>query len=380
MAIRNRRLWFLVHGWASLPLWALFCFVCVTGTVAVLSHEITWLTNPAARAANPDNLPRLPVSALTDAVQRELPEADISHVMVLEPYLVTVVSVSTPDAPRLLAYVNPYTAEVQSINSGLTFVGFMRALHGWLLFPWQQAYSWGYYLVGLMSLVTLTALATGVVVYKNFWHAFTRPRLRTGKGARVLLGDLHRLAGAWSLWFLLVIGVTGFWYLTQAILWDNDVEIAPHPPMLALEQLPPLGEPPARVPLAQALQQAQRALPELDVAWVSFPEHSRDNYLIAGRGDNVFFDQYAWRAYINPWDGEVSSVSKPANMGVLQTFSHIADPLHYGTLGGLWTKVLWFVFGVMLSGMSITGFVIWSKRTFRGAKKRTESLPEESFA
>lgn len=380
MAIRNRRLWFLVHGWASLPVWALFCFICLTGTIAVVSHEITWLANPDARAHNPDNLPRLPVSALTDAVQARLPDADIDHVMVFEPYMVTVVSAATPDSPKVLAYVNPYTAEVQSLNQGLTFVGFMRALHGWLLFPWQQGYSWGYYLVGLMSLVTLTALVTGLVVYKNFWRAFTRPRLRVNKGSRILLGDLHRLAGAWSMWFLLIIGVTGFWYLTQAILWDNDVEIAPHPPALALEQIPAAGSAPVRIDLAAALSSARQAIPELRTAWVSFPEHSRDNYLIAGAGDNPFFDQYAWRAYINPWTGEVSSTSTPDNMGILQTFSHLADPLHYGTLGGLWTKLLWFLFGLVLSGMSITGFLIWGKRTLKGVKKRSESLPEESYA
>lgn len=381
MAIRNRRLWFLVHGWASLPVWALFCFVCLTGTVAVLSHEITWLVNPAARAANPGDLPRLPVSALTEAVQQAVPDADIRRVMVLEPYLVTVVTASTPTAPSLLAYVNPYTAEVQALNQGMTFAGFMRALHGWLLFPWQQAYSWGYYLVGLMSLVTLTALVTGVVVYKHFWHAFTRPRLRVGKGARILAGDLHRLAGAWSMWFLLVIGLTGFWYLTQAILWDNDVEIAPHAPLLTLSQVPDAGgEAPPQVPLSRALDAAQRAMPGLDTAWVSFPEHSRDNYLITGRGANPFFDQYAWRVSVNPWTGEVASTSSPAQMGVLQTFSHIADPLHYGTLGGLWTKLLWFFFGLVLSGMSITGFLIWSKRTFRGMKKPAGVALEESLA
>ena len=47
-------------------------------------------------------------------------------------------------------------------------------------------------------------------------------------------------------------------------------------------------------------------------------------------------------------------------MNALQTLSHIADPLHYGNIGGLLTKVIWFIFGLILSGMSITGFMMYA--------------------
>jgi uncharacterized iron-regulated membrane protein len=369
-----------VHGWASLPIWALFCFICLTGTVAVISHELTWLTNPHARAANPDNLPHLPLSDLTQAAQARLPDAEIGHVMVLEPYLVSIVTAQTADMPNALIYINPYTAEIQDISQGLTFPGFMRALHGWLLFPWQDGFSWGYYLVGIMSLVTLTAVITGMVAYKKFWRALAKPTLRFRHGARIFLGDFHRLTGVWSIWFLLIIGLTGFWYLSQAIMWDNDISIAPHGPTLTLEQIPAAGSQPTQIDFADALGRAQRALPEMNPAWISFPEHSRDNFLIAGSGNNMLFDQYSYRVYINPWNGDITSVSTPTDMGVLQSLSHIADPLHYGTLGGIWTKIIWFIFGALLTAMSISGFLIWGKRTLKGVKKRTESIPVESFA
>ena len=58
----SKRLWFQLHGWFSLPVWVLFCFICVTGTVSVISHELTWLTNSEARANNPNDLPALGVN------------------------------------------------------------------------------------------------------------------------------------------------------------------------------------------------------------------------------------------------------------------------------------------------------------------------------
>lgn len=379
----DRKRWFLVHGWLSLPVWAVFCFVCLTGTIAVISHELTWLTNPAARADNPDDLPAQPLPALVEAVQKSVPGAEIRQVMVFEPYLVTAIGFAAPGKPPALAYVNPYTAEVQAINQGITFVGFMRSLHGWLLFPWHHSWSVGYYLVAAMSIVTLGAMITGIVIYRRFWRAWTRPQLRFDAGARVLLGDLHRLVGAWSLWFLLVIGATGLWYLVQAVLWHKELHVWDEPAMVAQQELPmTTGEVPAQIGLQQAIAAAQRAIPEMQPRWVSFPEHKRAHFSIAGSGDNFLYDAYSWRAFVNPWTGAVEEVRTPAAMNALQTVAHIADPLHYGTLGGIWTKAIWFVFGVLLSAMSITGFLIWSKRTFgqarKPARKRATAAEAES--
>ena len=36
--------------------------------------------------------------------------------------------------------------------------------------------------------------------------------------------------------------------------------------------------------------------------------------------------------------------------------------LHFGTLGGLPTKILWFLFGAILTALSVTGVLIYSQR------------------
>lgn len=364
----NRRFWFRLHGYFSLPIWLLFCFVCLTGTIAVVSHEITWLVNPAARADNPQELPRQPLAELVAAVQREVPGAETGYVLVLEPWLVTAVGFTAPGQAPAIAYVNPYTAEVQEIATGITFISFMRSLHGWLLAPWQHGWSIGYYLVSAMSIVVLGALVTGLVVYKKFWRGWTRPRIRWHADSRTLLGDLHRHAGVWSLWFLLVIGVTGGWYLAQAVLWHNAIEYETETPPLADHELPRTSGPaPARISLAAALAQAQQALPELTVSALWLPEHNRDYYSVYGRGDAFLFDPYSWRVQVNPWTGAVARVQTPADLNALEVVGHLADPLHYGTFGGLWTKAIWLVSGLLLTGMSISGFLIWGKRTWREA-------------
>lgn len=378
----SQRFWFQLHGWCSLPVWLLFTAVCLTGTVAVLSHELTWLFNPNARAHNPQHLPAKPLADLVAAVQQAEPTAAVTSIMVLEPYLVTAVVFTTPTLPSAIAYVNPYSGVVQEINAGLNFISFMRALHGWLLFPWQHNYSVGYYLVSAMSLFMLGALITGLVIYKRFWQSFTTPKLRLHQGKKTVLADLHRLAGVWSIWFLLLMSLTGLWYLIQAMLWHNDVELAYEvAPLLELQVPPPNSATPAptMLPLSYAIAQAQQFLPELRPAFVTMPEHPRDYYRISGYGSSMWFDQYAYTVWVNPWTGQVADSRVPEQMTGLETVTSLADPLHYGTLGGLWTKVIWFVFGVVVSGMAITGFMIWGSRTVRAMASRNTATKNSPF-
>ncbi|MCS6180729.1 PepSY-associated TM helix domain-containing protein [Shewanella baltica] len=373
MAKISNRFWFMLHGWVSLPIWLLFCFICLTGTIAVLSHEITWLTNPASRALNPNDLPEKPVSELMTIVEKAYPSAAVTGAMTLEPYLVNVVMFSDADKPFAMAYVNQYTGEIQQINEGMTFVGFIRSLHAWLLFPWQSSYSLGYYLVCSMALFMLASLVTGLIVYKRFWRSLFAPKLRLNQGKKTLLADLHKLSGVWSIWFIAIMAVTGLWYLVQAIFWHADIDIEPHAPLVAAEQLPFVQKSDMKpavpnVSFTQALTLAQTRFPDFQPSYVMQPEHNRDMFHLSGSGDHIFYDQYSYNLSINPWTGEVASATSPGTMTGMQTLMHIADPLHYGTLGGIWTKIIWFIFGLILSGMSITGFMMWGLRNLRAFK------------
>lgn len=377
MAKISNRFWFQLHGWFSLPIWLIFCFVCLSGTIAVFSHELTWLTNPASRATNPDNLPAKPVAELVAKVQQTYPTADVGTVMVFEPYLVNAVIFTDHDKPFAIAYVNQYTGDIQQLNQGITFIGFMRSLHGWLLFPWPGSYSVGYYLVSAMALVMLGALVTGLVIYKNFWRSFTQPKIRLNQGKKTVLTDLHRLAGVWSIWFLMLMSATGLWYLVQAVMWHADIDIEPHAPLVAAEQLPAKQQTPP-VSFADAMQIAQQRFPDFKPSYLMLPEHNRGMYNLMGGGDHIFYDQYSYNLSINPWTGDIAHEKSPQSMTALQTVMHIADPLHYGTLAGIWTKAIWFLFGLILSGMSITGFMIWGSRTVKAVRaSRSEDTLQE---
>lgn len=368
----NRRFWFQLHGWFSLPVWVVFSFVCLTGTISVMSHEITWLLNSDARADNPDKVDEISIDKIVASVEALYPTADVSWVMAREPYLTYVVSFTDKGMPAGQAYVNQYTGQVQEVFQGMTFIGFMRSLHGWLLFPWHHNFSVGYYLVSLMAIVMLGALITGLVVYKKFWRAFFKPQLRFNKGKRIMLQDIHRSSGVWSLWFLLLMSVTGLWYLAQAVLWHNDVEIEPHAPLLTDNEIP-VSQEQTLISIDDALLAIKQEHADFTPTFIMVPEHNRGVYQIAGSENRVFFDQYSSRFSVNPWNAEIKASLIPADMNTLQVLTHIADPLHYGTIGGIWTKIIWFIFGLLLSAMSVIGFLIWRFRLVKVGNVKDEN-------
>lgn len=117
------------------------------------------------------------------------------------------------------------------------------------------------------------------------------------------------------------MGLTGLWYLAQALMWHHKIEVAPETPPLAASAVPradAAGASPAQIPFSRALASAEAALPGVRLVWALAPEHNRDYFTFAGSGGELFFDDYAHSAKINPWTGGVAEVSTPASMPPLQ--------------------------------------------------------------
>jgi len=43
----------------------------------------------------------------------------------------------------------------------------------------------------------------------------------------------------------------------------------------------------------------------------------------------------------------------------------MAAPLHFGTFGGVWSKLIWFAFGSFLTALAVSGVAIYALRLSR---------------
>lgn len=381
----SARGWFLAHSWLALPIWAFLFFVCLTGSIATVSQEIVWLADPAVRANPPaSDATMLTYDEIAAVIVREHPDAVIQRISrPVKSMFAWTVEASYPNTSTVNHYVNPYTGRIQgSEPEGFSFRQFIRALHGWLLMPFNGGFNFGWYAVSALSLPLLGSLITGLVVYKRFWRGFLKPRLRVDRGSRVFWGDLHRLAGIWSIPFILIMAVTGLWFLVMAVLNDTHIELpstVPDVPVLvAREDIPvtAVGQPVPRIGLDRAVQVMRTHFPDVDPSTLLLGEHAFSPITVIGRGAS--WPLLAEFARVNPYNGNVEQVRRIADRSGFELFTQSMRPLHTGDFVGLWLKLVYFVFGLLLTAMVGSGLLIWTKRTAKATVAAWKSKPAEA--
>jgi uncharacterized iron-regulated membrane protein len=375
------RIWFLVHSWLALPIWAFVFFICLTGSIATISQEITWLANPDVRARPPAaNSVVLGYDALLAEVAKARPGAIVETVQrPVKPQFAVKVTLVYQDASSEAVYVNPYTGSIQGSAAGFDFQAFMRALHGWLLMPWTSGYSLGWYIVSAFSIPILGLAITGPVVYKKFWRGYFRPQLRIRQGARVFWGDFHRLAGIWALPFIVIVGITALWFLIQAALYDmstSPLSATPASPVVAREEVPKSenGGPVPRISMDKAAEIVRARFPDFDIAYIEPPASTYSFMSVGGRGAYPLIIE---TININPYSGAIERAYRVGDRSAGDFVIESMRPLHTGDFAGIWLKLVYFLFGILLTGMVFSGMMIWTKRTaietakvVRGARRR----------
>lgn len=351
---KNRSRWWRLHAWIGLKLSVFLTVIFLSGTLAVVANELDWLVDPAMRAS-----PSAGKGASWGKVAANaLHAVPGGHIDLIEhgsdSWFATVVVMQTPDGHRRRVLVDPATGEVNRVASFGSVQRFLRDFHRRFMLP----VAIGLPLVTGFAFVMLMSLVTGLVSYKKFWRGFfRRPR---GGGMRKMTGDLHRLAGLWSLWFITLIIATSLWYLIE--LFGGAAR-----PLLPLE---PSAERAAPHGLAQPVGQdldrlarlAQSAYPALDISRVQYPFPGVSAVGFQGSGKSMLTTEKANAVWLDPTTGATAMRVVGETLSTHQRISEMADPIHFGTLGGITTKAIWFLFGIALTGLSVTGVMIYATR------------------
>lgn len=351
---KPRPLAFWLHNFFGLNVSLFLAFVCLTGTIATVSHEIEWLYKPEVRAtsyeAGAENW-----AAMWSAAQSAYPDAQIEGIGSYDRsdsgYFAKKVAATDADGESFSIYVDPGTNQVTGVEYGRSLQDVTRALHYYLFLPFDI----GFYLVASLGLFLLGSLATGLFVYKKFWRGFFK-RPRTDHTMRTLAGDLHRLVGLWSVWFVAVIALTSIFYFYERLGPDMN---SPTPQIEA--------------PLASGTVQshdialwtllARERKPGFAITAVFLPFSEGDPVIVQGHWKASLVRERADAVFIDPSTNRIVGARTAHEMGVGERLVHTADPLHFGTFGGLFTKLLWAIFGLLLTGLAVSGAYIYAKRS-----------------
>ena len=359
------RLALLLHNWLGLKLALVLAVVLLSGTLAVFRYEIDGLIYPQLRVAPGDSLASL--DEIVAAVRAAYPDMgiaeDIPTGVGSDGTGIGIVGVSPERGIRMI-WVDPYRAVVQGDTPLMTPGFFLANLHRDLFIP-----EWGLAIVCTFALFITISLVTGLLLYRRFWLGFLRwPRTRS---LRIFVIDLHRLVGLWSLWFSIVIAATSLWYFWTLVgepkLGFPAAVERRALPGLADERLAALGPAaPKPVALNDALLHVQARYPDFVSTYVTLPERHGGALVFHGNRGEVLAD-HATAIAVDPFSGEILDADFVRAAPLSNRIGAMVNPLHYGNFGGLAVKTLWFVFGLGLSSLAITGVVFYWCRTARAA-------------
>ncbi|MCE7056208.1 PepSY domain-containing protein [Algoriphagus sp. AGSA1] len=358
MKLKKKTL-FKIHSWIGIKLGILFFIVCFSGTLATLSNEMDWLYYPGLRATGQGE--RVSYNSLVREIQREFPTGTLTYwVIPDEPYLNDIAYVEE-NGHRRYVFVDPYKGKVTG-STPVTFQRFFRDFHYYLFMPFYQI---GYFIVLVFAFFLLTAFLTALFFYKKWWQKFLE--LKSNKGALVFFRSLHRVVGIWSIPFAMVVTLTGIWYFIERTNIGNVSGISnPQPPSFENVQNGDITIDTVafsyQLDYDKAAKLAFAEIPGLKIGGVVPPRKPNEAIYIRGKSHVPLVRKRANRVYVSPGDYRVVGIQKAEKIPTVMYINDIADPLHFGSWGGLITKIIWFLGGVSISGLVLTGLWIALKR------------------
>lgn len=356
---KSSRAWWTVHQWVGLKLSIFMSFILLTGTLATVSHEIDWLITPSARVdpatvSGPPNW-----AAIAENVAAEVPDGRLVSLFApIDSWWAAAAVVVDGEDRRRIILTHPATGTVRDNRNVVSVQVILRRMHRHLFMPT----SIGVPIVSALAIPLAVSLVTSFVVYKRWWRGFFKP-LR-GRDARTWMGDFHRLAGLWTLWLTALMVITSLWYLVESL--------GGHAPAMERAEVPPIERPAPETAadLAKSLAAARQANPDLRIRRIAFPTEESGAFVFQGQDDAVLVRPRANTIWTNAATGEVKLVTDGTDLNIHQRISEMADPLHFGYFGGIWTKLIWFVFGALMTGLSISGAAIYALRIMKSNRER----------
>ncbi|AJY74815.1 PepSY-associated TM helix domain-containing protein [Paenibacillus beijingensis] len=274
---------------------------------------------------------------------------------------------------RVYVYVDPPTGNILGTLDESAFPNKLAVFHRNLLIEKYK----GFEIVGIVGFMFTFILLSGLYLWwpgikagiKGWAQAFKR---RKASNPYIKKNDLHRLIGIYSIPVLLIIAFTGAVYpFSNSILGWFGTGWTPPAERLAVQQRAE-----GRMPVDELVKLAEQTTPNSKATLIILPTKPEKNIDIrltrsydpgAGHTGNV-------KVWMDPYNGKVLEKWDPRENNLLyQTW---VFPLHIGAYGGIFTKVLYSIVGMLPPVLMFTGIYIWLYKKRKKKKTQVSANPE----
>jgi uncharacterized iron-regulated membrane protein len=368
MTAKTIRRWSWVHKWTSLVCTAFLLLLCVTGLPLVFKDEIDHLLHDEVEAAVvPAGTPKADLDKVVanglarhpgQVVQFLIWDRDDPGVVMLA----IGKSIDADPTKNLIVRVDAHTAvylDAPDVTGRLTYI--LLKLHTDLFAGLP-----GKLFLGLMGILFVVAIVSGVVLYAPSMRKLEFGTVRRHRPRRVRWLDLHNLLGVVTVAWALVVGFTGVvntWADVILKIWQFDQLSAMTGPFKGMPVPQQLNS------VEAAVQTAQRAVPGMIPYFIAYPGTpftSNGHYAVFMRGSTPLTSRLLKPALV---DASTGRFTDARDMPWYVTALFVSQPLHFVDYGGMPLKIIWAV----LDGITVivlgSGLYLWLRRS-PGARSR----------
>ncbi len=372
MTATSIRRWYLVHKWTSLISTLFLLMLCVTGLPLIFYHEID---HALGYSVDPPERPGVTTTASVDKMLEDArARRPQDHVQFLsrdpdEPHAWYVSLGETPNAPESSAF---YTFDARTGE----FLHEYPLAQGPMYFMYRLHYDMftglpGTLFLGVMGLLLVISLVSGVVVYGPFMSRLKFGTVRRDRSARLKWLDLHNLLGIATLVWVFTVGLTGvinalaipilgYWQGTEVSAMTTQYK-----------NLPPITN---SVSVERVLATAREAAPGMELSFMAFPgnEYATPHHYIAFmQGSTPLTSKLLKPVLIDAQSGELTATATlPWYVSALL----LSQPLHFGDYGGMPLKILWALLDLLAIVVLGSGVYLWVKKRNVPVEARLHAL------
>lgn len=345
-----------LHGSIGLIMGLLFAIVSLTGSSIIFHQEIDLTINRSLHTVVAQTT-TMPLENLLVPVRENHPNLSIEYISFpQQPDRSYTIAMTDKNGHRLETFVNPYTGKILGDRVWeYSLVGFLYTLHHELFLGHT-----GLIILSIVGIAFLGMSLSGMMLWTGWRNRQSRLKIRWNAPKKLLNFDLHQTVGIVSQFLLAILALTGtiivLLHIFPVFGEDNSVPIpAPNRQPIALSQL---------------VQTADAAMPGGLITNVSFDKERPRKLTVTkhfpeqdtGKFDlsNVQIDRYS---------GKVLLVHKVIQPDAFFRVIVIIANLHFGTVAGLPSRILYLIAGIAPAILLITGIKMFIDRRWHRVKK-----------
>jgi uncharacterized iron-regulated membrane protein len=358
-AIRN---WSWLHKWSSLVCTVFMLLLCLTGLPLIFHHEIGHLLGTEVEAPEmAPGTPHVSLDRVLEVARSRHPDRVVQYSSPDDenPDIWFVTLTPTPDPTDDFRSVAVDARTGQVLGQPRFDEGFM-----WIMFKLHVdlfAGLAGKLFLGLMGLLLLVAIVSGVVLYAPFMRRLSFGAVRRDRSRRVKWLDLHNLLGIVTLSWLFVVGATGMintWADLLIKYWQHDQltqVLAPYKGQATV----PVAE---RASVQKSYEAALAHVPGTKLSFAAYPgtayssPHHTTFFL---KGETPLTSRLPRPVLV---DARTAQVTAAPELPWYLTALLVSQPLHFGDYAGMPMKLLWALLDFATIVVLGSGLYLWFKR------------------